>query len=101
MKNDSKSSLGRASHAAHASNVHAALFEFLQGDLTQLIIADARLKSHAVTQRRQTVAHDRRRSTERKHHAIRKQFALPRKLFGYAVKNELELELSGNSNVKA
>jgi hypothetical protein len=47
LQNNRKASLYRTWHATQSRNIHAALLQHQQRALTEIVVANARLKTHA------------------------------------------------------
>ena len=86
--------------APHAGDVHAALGQALERNLSQRVVANQRLEPDAASQSRQIVGHDGGRTAQGKHHAVSQQFTLGRKLVRQAIKDEVEVQFSGDGDVK-
>src|ERR1017187_9623133 len=100
LQDDGQSGLGRTGNLPQARDIHATFDQARQRHGSQLIVADARLEAHAAAQRGEVVNKNAGRGAECEHHVVGQQFALGRKLLGKSVKNEIEVQLSGNRNIK-
>ena len=58
------------------------------------------MESHATAERGEIVRKDAGGAAESEHHAVGEQLALGRELIGKAVKDEIEVQLSGDGDVK-
>ena len=59
------------------------------------------MKADAASQRREIVGDDRGRTAQGEHHAVGQQFPLGRKFVGQTVEDEVEVQFSGDGDVKA
>jgi hypothetical protein len=77
------------------------LLQSFERDLAERIVTDAGLKSDTAAECGKIVRDDGGGGAESEGHAIGEQFALGDKSFGKAVKNQVEIEFAGDSDVEA
>src|SRR4029079_2752671 len=99
-QNDRDPGGGWTMGAAHFGNVHAALGQALKRNFPQRVVANQRLEPDLASQSRQVVGRDGGRTAQGKHHAVSQQFTLRRKLVRQAIKDEVEVQFSGDGDVK-
>ena len=65
------------------------------------VIANQRLKSDTASKRRKIMGDDCGRTAQGKHHAVGQQFPFRRKLLRESVEDEVEVQFSGDSDIKS
>src|SRR5579863_233533 len=100
LKIDGKAGSCGTGNGADARGIHGTLLKTLQGELAEWVIAHARLKTDAASERSQVVGHDRGGAADGQHHAIGEKLALGNKLLGKAVEDEIEVEFTGNRDIE-
>ena len=100
LQNDSEPGRGLALNPPDPRDIDSALRQAIERNLAERVFADQRLKPHPASQRRQIVGHDGGRTAERKQHAVGQQLPLRRKFVWQAVEDQVEVQFSGDGNVK-
>ena len=82
----------------HPADVNARCGQSLCGHLSEWIAADFRYETDFRPQHAQVMREDRRRASQRERHIARQVLAVQYQVFGQAVKNEIQVELTDDAD---